>query len=90
METLSTVRNGRAQAQFRLEKNEKKQKNIKGNKKMFYCCPSMHKTGSTAADLTCEPSRGAQDAFCASLHQQRLTGLCTLKRAPRERPVDEH
>lgn len=57
---------------------------------MFYCCPSMHKTGSTAADLTCEPSRGAQDAFCASLHQQRLTGLCTLKRAPRERPVDEH
>lgn len=35
------LRNGRAQLQFRLEKNAKKQNsNIKGNKKMFYCCPS--------------------------------------------------
>lgn len=32
------LRNGRAQMQFRLEKNGKKQKNnIKGNKKMSYC-----------------------------------------------------
>lgn len=90
LETLSTLRNGRAQMQFRLEKNGKKQKDIKRYKKMFYCSPSMHKTGSTAADWTCDLSRGAQDAFCASFHQQSLTGLCTLKRAPRERPVDEH
>lgn len=35
------LRNGRAQLQFRLEKNAKKQNsNIKGNKKIFYCCPS--------------------------------------------------
>lgn len=35
------LRNGRAQMQFRLEMNGKKQKNsIKGNKKMLYCCPS--------------------------------------------------
>lgn len=76
------LRNGRAQIQFRLKRKGKKQKNnIKGNKKIFYCCPSSTRL-EIRQQISSDVSRGTRDAFCASPHQHSPTGSSLGKELP--------